>query len=173
MADRYLVATNIKSLTNCVSVDSLNNAKKLNYGGVIVVEAKIRIGQGHCANASIFEVHMEHSAAVYSNFYLDALGNLFVVDANGNKSNKIQLNANDWVSIKVILDTVNNLKDVYINDEIVVRGDKLSNEINTSEFVVDFTRLVNIMPDSEATIGCVQFDDYSFRPYFDSLYSVE
>lgn len=182
-SERYLEVSNSLSLADSVSADSRNNVRSLGYGGVVAIECKIRLGQGredtysanmtHSASASILEVHTENSGAVYSNLYLDASGDLAVVDADGNKTNKITLNTTDWVSVKVILDTERNLKDIYINDEIVLGGVKISGDVDPSTLTIDFTRLVGILPESEATIGFVQVNDYRFYPYFDNLQPAE
>ena len=182
-SDRFLEVSNSLSLADGVSADSRNNVRALGYGGVVCIECKIRLGQGredtysanmtHSASASILDVHTENSSAIYSSLYLDASGILSTVDADGNKTNEIALNTTDWVSVKVILDTERNLKDVYVNDRIALGGVRISNEVDPSTLTIDFTRLVEILPESEATVGFVQINDYRFYPYFDNLHPAE
>ena len=171
--NRYLSAANFvkdkNTVNNSVYFDSHNNAKDLGYGGVVAVQAMIKLGEDHNHAVSIFDMYTENSTAVYSNFYVDASGNLYVVDASGNKTKVLTLTTSTWVSIKVILDTESNLKDIYVNDEIVLRGVKISNNVDPSTLVIDRTRLIDFSVDSSSTKGCILFDEYRFTPYFDNL----
>ena len=171
--NRYLSAANFvkdkNTVNNSVYFDSHNNAKDLGYGGVVAAQAMIKLGADHNHAVSIFDMHTENSTAVYSNFYIDASGNLYVVDASGNKTKVLTLTTSTWVSIKVILDTERNLKDIYVNDEIVLRGVKISNDVDPSTLVIDRTRLIDFSVDSSSTKGCILFDEYRFTPYFDNL----
>ena len=84
----------------------------------------------------------------------------------------IQLNTNDWVTIKVILDTERNLKDFYIDDRIVLRGVKISDSVDPSRLVIDFVRFAAYDTDGKEK-GSVHFDDFRFSPYFDNLQPAE
>lgn len=175
--NKYLSAGNFVSgktaIYNSAYFDSENNSKELGYGGVVAVQAKIRLGAEHNHAVRVLDVYTEDPNVVYSSFYIDASGNLYVVDANGTKTNVMKLNETDWVSIKVILDTESNLKDVYVNDEIVLRGVAISNSVNTNGLGIDRTRIIDFSVDSGNTKACIHFDDYRFLPYFDNLQPAE
>ena len=168
--DRYLSVTNTLSLVDPVFVDCYNTEA---LGSTVAAEVRIKLGEGHSACANILEIHTEGSGAIYSSFSLSEDGTLSVVNADGKKQDVIKLSTDEWASIKVILDTEKNIKDVYINDEIVLRGARISNSVNPAELLIERTRLCHILPESERTVGCVQFDDYRFYPYFDNLQPAE
>ena len=175
--NKYLSAANFVSdketIYNSVYFDSQNNSKELEYGGVVAVQATIKLGSDHNHAVSLLDVYTEDPNVVYSSFYIDANGNLYVVDANGAKINVMKLNTTDWVSIKVILDTESNLKDVYVNDQIVLRGVAISNDVDTDGLAIDRTRLIDFSVDSSQTKGHIHFDEYRFLPYFDNLQPAE
>ena len=159
---KYLTVSNVIDTPTYINV--LNSE---GLGSVVAAEMQIRLGENHNLGAYILTMLNENSDVKYENLYLRENGWLAVVKADGSMTDVIQLNETDWVSVRVVLDTERNLKEIYVNDELVLRGVRISNEVDPATLLIDRTALVSY--EASASIGCVHIDEYRFHPYFDNL----
>ena len=159
---KFLSVSNVLSTPTYIKV--LNSE---GLGVTVAAEMQIRLGENHNLGAYILTMLNEGSEVTYENLYVRENGWLAVVKADGSMTDVIQLNETDWVSLRVVLDTERNLKEIYVNDELVLRGVKISNEVNPAELLIDRTALVSY--EASESVGCVHIDEYRFHPYFDNL----
>ena len=165
---KYLVIGNAYDETNKKYTSTYVNAEHLIApSSVVVIEAKFMLGADSASAANILMLYNSDLSAMYQSIYMAENGDIYSLSKDDLRGDKIgKITADSWTSIRVIMDLENNVKDIYVDDELVVRAAKISMS-DTSNVTLDLNRLVQFVP-GNAT-GTIMLDDYKCYLYADSI----
>ena len=145
-------------------IDSYN---KIEASSVVVLEAKFMLASGSASPAYLLLTYDEDSQTLYRNVYLDEKGELYYMYEENKLGTKIgKLSEGAWTTIRVVMDLEYNVKDVYVNDELVVRAAKISTK-DMTDCSLERTRLIYFASGKAA--GAVMVDDYKCFLYADNI----
>ena len=142
-------------------------------GSVIVVEAKFKRGEEFNAAADLIKVIGVNNAGVYKTVRVDANGKLYNVLSGNNALGEYlgyDLDYYEWTKITVVLDLKNNLKEIYVNDKLIIKGVAIATT-DTSTVDISHTRVVQFNGSSK--VSTIIIDDFKASFYDKSLNSGE
>ena len=145
-------------------IDSYN---KVEASSIVVLEAKFMLASGSASPAYLLLTYDEDSQTLYRNVYLDENGEIYYMYEENKLGTKIgKLSEGAWTTIRVVMDLEYNVKDVYVNDELVVRAAKISTK-DMKDCSLERTRIVYFASGEAA--GAVMVDDYKCFLYADNI----
>ena len=153
-----LMANGFDDDANKFSTTYIDSHNVLPPSSVMVLEVKLKLGEGPISKANILGALTVGSTASYFNIRLLATGQICVMTAGNEIGEEIgSLSTNAWTHIRVVLDFENNLKYIYLDGELVVDGIAIAVRDVSGENI-NRTRVVQFVPDN--TAGTILVDDF-------------
>ena len=155
-SDKYLSF----ELSGATSTPYADVTSTVQQGRVVVIEAKLKLGENFSATGELFKF-IDSSSASVRLVWIDSDGKLYNMCDTKAKGDDlgIQLKADAWVTLKVVCDFENNTKSVYLEGELVAEGLPLSAS-SVSEFEIAKLRLMHCSTASNT--GAICFDDFKY-----------
>ena len=140
-------------------------------GSTVVFEAKFKLGEGSISVADIFKVSDDkESANWYYGLRLGGDGKLYNLVTGTSAQQQclnVSLKRDEWVTIKLVMDFKNNVKDIYVNSVLVLDNAPITNGTIADAGILK-SRIVQFSNNGSCG-GEILVDDYKFYILDESL----
>ncbi len=162
-----LIANGYDEETKKYSSTYINALHNIEASSVVVFEAKFMLSPDSASDANLLmPFNGAEANNIYQNIYMATNGDIYAMYQDNVRGNKIgTINASAWTSIRIVMDLEYNVKDIYVNDELVVRAAKIS-KTDTKDSILDTVRLVQFAGNDD---GAIYVDDYKCYLYADNI----